>query len=117
MDSQSPDKGAREKDKVKLKMTPKPKPKARKRPPRQTDGLPLQRVNVLLAHGIGKEPEPEVLEGDELCYRWRMQRSTLRYYIRRGLLKPVKLLSSRRLLFSMEEIKRIERDAGLRGDE
>jgi MerR HTH family regulatory protein len=97
---------------TRMKTTTKSKPK-QTRAPRATPGLPHQRVNALKVNGIGIKPDPELITAEELAYRWRVTQATLKYYVRRGLLKPVKLFSRRNVRFEFSEIRRIEAEAGV----
>jgi hypothetical protein len=83
----------------------KPKPAAKR-------WLPVQRANALKVHGLGKRPEPEYISAEDLCIRWRLDRASIKYYCRKGILKPL-YLTPRKMRFALAEIRRMEREAGV----
>jgi MerR-like DNA binding protein len=83
---------------------------ATKQNPRR--GLPVQRVNVLKRKGLGVPEPPPYLTGDELAYRWRVDRASIKYYVKKGILTPDRL-TSRTFRFKLSDIERLEKEAGV----
>jgi hypothetical protein len=77
-------------------------------------GMPTQRKNILRREGLGKPPEPEFITFDDLCIRWRVDRTSVKYYVRRKILTPYHLTpGGKKIRFKLAEIKKLEADAGV----
>jgi hypothetical protein len=84
----------------------------RKYLPVEPPAMPVHRANILKAEGIGRRPEPEYISFEDVCVRWRVDRTSVKYYIRKKILTPYHI-SARKVRFKLSEIKKIEADAGV----
>lgn len=76
-------------------------------------GLPKQRVDSLRRlGGLRSLPEPDLLTIPQTMWKLNVAKETLKWYVKQGILRPVRL-SARRVRFSRIELERLVKEAGL----